>query len=79
MRTIRRFLLIVPFFIMSICSLKQEQTEINQPLPIVDEITFDSCTLTFFSQVKSIQPILLNTELDVNDHPLFMPYVLSAL
>jgi hypothetical protein len=77
MQTIRRFLLIVPFLIMSICSLNQEQTEINQPLPIV-EITFDSYTLNLFPQVKTIQPILLNIELDVNDH-LFMPYVQSAI
>ena len=49
MQTIRRSLLVVPFFFMSVCSLTQQRTDIHQSLIIVDEITFDSYALNPFS------------------------------
>ena len=53
MQTIRGIFLIVSSFITSICSLTQERIDINQPLPIVDEITFDSYTLNSILQNSS--------------------------
>jgi hypothetical protein len=50
MQTIRGAFLIVPFFFMSICSLTQKRTDINQALFISDEITFDSYILKSFSE-----------------------------
>ena len=89
MQTIRGLFLIVSSFTISICSLIQDRTYINQPLPIVDEITIDSYTLNPFSQsdistgsasygnnrnynnisleVKTIQTILMNIELEADD------------
>ena len=100
MQTIRGLFLIVSSFSISICSLIQERTYINQPLLIVDKIAFDSYTLNPFAQsngsiglasnrnhrnydntcleVKTIEPILKNTELDIED-PLLKSYVLSVL
>ena len=52
MQTIRGIFLIVSSFIMSVCSLTQEQNS-SQHLFIVDEITFDSYTLNSFSQSES--------------------------
>ena len=86
MQTIRGIFLIVSSFTISIYSLTQERIDINQTLLIVDEITFGSYTLNSISQgdcstdlkVKTIQPILMITELIVDDL-LHKPYVLSVL
>jgi hypothetical protein len=82
MQTIRGLFLIVSSFIISICSLTRERIDINQPLFIVDEISFDSYTLNPNSQSgggSGIDKInMLITELDAND-PLLKHYVLSAL
>jgi hypothetical protein len=82
MQTIRGLFLIVSSFISFICSLTQERIDINQPLFIDDEITFDSYTLNSNSQSDGGSVIdkinMLITELDANDL-LLKPYVLSAL
>ena len=72
MQTIRGFFLIVPFFIKSICSLLQEQTNINQSLSFVDEIILETT-----HSIKKMAVILVFILME--DDPLFKPYVLSAL
>ncbi len=78
MQAIRGLFLIVPSFIMSICSLTQERTDSNQPLYFVDEISYDSYTLNPFSQSDCSTSLasdvnnrnndnLVISELDAND------------
>ena len=71
MQTIRGLFLIVPSFIISICSLTQERIDINQPILIVDEITFDSYTLSSFSQSNSRTGLTSDVNNKVNDNTNF--------
>jgi hypothetical protein len=66
MQTIRGSFLIVSFFFISICSLTQKQTDINQALFIADEITFDSYLLKSFSERDNSTDLAPDNSSNVN-------------